>query len=57
MTVNMTLAWLVLAASVFFVGGCVVAEPYAPLRVKIAVVAPWAFLVANSPVFAAVTGT
>jgi hypothetical protein len=54
-TVNMTLAWVVFAISVGFIASCMIADLYAPLRVKIAVVAPWAYFVANSPVFDAVT--
>ena len=55
MTVSMTLAWVVFAISVAFIIGCATVDLHAPLRVKIAVVAPWAYLVANSPVFDAVT--
>jgi len=40
-----------------FVVSCAIVEPRAPLRVKIAVVAPWAFFVSQNPIFAAMTRT
>jgi len=56
-TVSMALAWAVAVVSMGFLVGCAVADPYAPLRVKIAVAAPWAFFISQNPIFAAVTGT
>lgn len=55
-TVNWLWAWIALGASASMIGGCMWADLYAPLGVKIAVVTPWAWFVSMNPLWAYLVG-